>query len=121
MSKSTVTNFVSKIDDVLSDYTINDVKESIGDSTNNNRALTVSQTIRFFRTIGQSTLAKDLTTVYTDDTIRTVLQQFRNRKNNRQDAFDINELTHVLTSYQSAQRQVGKLGIKQYKVSASVA
>lgn len=64
------------------------VKTSIGDSTNNNRTLTVGQVARYLRNVSRKTrLATSITRIHS--LFREDIQRARN--NSRTDAIDINE------------------------------
>lgn len=63
------------------------VKRRIGDSDNNNRVLTVNQTVRYLQAIGQNTLATQL-----ENSFEALGNSIKvNRFTNRTDAIDINE------------------------------
>lgn len=82
--------FINNLTTVLGSLETNEVKEAIGDSTNNHRTLTVSQVIRFLesrRNGNMRILGANLAEVY--ELIREDL--IFNRGNNRTDAIDINE------------------------------
>lgn len=66
------------------------VKQSIGDSMNNNRTLTVSQAIRYTRKNGMVKLALllEVTTAILEESIL-------DSRKNRTDAIDVNELVTV--------------------------
>ncbi len=75
------------------------VKEAIGDSTNNNRTLTVNQVIRYLRVSpvkGNKKLVKQLTSVY--DILREDIVSDRRQATRRTDAVDFNEF---VTTYRS--------------------
>jgi hypothetical protein len=75
------------------------VKMNIGDSIDNNRVITVRQTIRYLnndptvRTVGQ-----DLDTVYSFLLKQGLFKKLRRNKN-RSDAYDINEFFTVFNRY----------------------
>lgn len=77
-------------------------KEVIGDSANNNRTLTVSQTIRYLNELGYTDLAVELSSV------RNVLEPviIRRRKNRRSDAVDLSEFVNT---YRNVVMNSGKL------------
>ena len=93
MSKLNI--FVNRLVDVLNEEDRNTVKSAIGDSTFNNRTVTVKQFIRYLNVTGRYGTALNVSKVYTALTPKLVAQ--RNRSNFRTDAFDVNELLTVLT------------------------
>lgn len=87
--------FFNNLITVLNRYDNDDIKTAIGDSTNNNRTVTVNQVIRFLgtrRNAGLKSLGEDLSFAY--DTLREDIAEARTT-NNRSDAFDINEFINV--------------------------
>lgn len=96
MSNSKLNTFVNRLVDILGEEDRNTVKSLIGDSTLNNRTVTVGQLIRYLETTGRFTTANNVRKVYT--TLSARLTSYRTRNNNRTDAFDVNELLTVLTS-----------------------
>ena len=94
MSKLNV--FVNRLVDIINEQDRNTVKSVIGDSTLNNRTLTVTQFVRYLNATGRYNTAFNVTKVYGVLNKRLVAQ--RDRRNFRTDAFDINELLTVLTS-----------------------
>lgn len=94
MRTNKCTQFVNDLNYVLNIYNRNYVKSFIGDSTNNNRTLTVNQVVRFLNATGRYTLAATLTAVskrLTDD-----INASRYYSDiNRTDAVDINEFLNV--------------------------
>lgn len=76
---------IATVRSVLRGKIAKQVKQSIGDSVNNNRTLTVSQTIRFLETNGQKALANQLRKV------NTVLGPRIRNSRQRTDAVDISE------------------------------
>ena len=65
------------------------VKRLIGDSTNNNRTVTVNQTIRYFEEMRDFKFAKTIKIVY-DLLEKDILS----RRKNRTDAIDLSELVN---------------------------
>lgn len=84
--------FLTDLQGVLTAVGRNDLKASIGDSTNNNRTATVSQVIRFLTRTGatrkQRILGKNLNIAYGIIRTNVVANRFLNF---RSDAIDINE------------------------------
>lgn len=76
---------IATVRSVLRGTIAKQVKQAIGDSVNNNRTLTVSQTIRFLETNGQKALANQLRKV------NTVLEPRIRNSRQRTDAVDISE------------------------------
>lgn len=76
---------IATVRSVLRGKIAKQVKQVIGDSVNNNRTLTVSQTIRFLETNGQKALANQLRKV------NTVLEPRIRNSRQRTDAVDISE------------------------------
>lgn len=75
------------------------VKEAIGDSTNNNRTLTVNQVIRYLKVSpvkGNKKLVRQLASVY--DILREDIIVDRKRSTRRSDAVDFNEF---VTTYRA--------------------
>lgn len=93
MSKTT--NFVNAVTNTVNNLNTVAVKESLGDSTNNNRTLSVRQLIRFLsatrgRNAGRNrALASDIETVY--NRLRSEITYVRSLTNSRTDAVDIQE------------------------------
>ena len=90
MSTPKYKQFYNNLNIILSGLDRDTVKSSIGDSTNNNRTLTVSQVIRFLETRRNSsskTLGQSLQSVYNIIGEEALLE----RNNFRVDALDINE------------------------------
>ena len=76
---------IATVRSVLRGNIAKQVKQVIGDSTNNNRTLTVSQTVRFLETNGQKALANQLKRV------NSVLEPHIRANRVRTDAVDISE------------------------------
>ena len=90
--------FFNNLISVLNRYDNSDIKEAIGDSTNNHRTATISQVIRFLnsrRNITLKALGADLTVAY--EAVRDDLVDIRT-ETNRTDAFDINEFIDIYIS-----------------------
>ena len=69
------------------------IKRLIGDSTSNNRTLTVVQTIRYLDVVGLDTLATQL------DSVRPLIEQeVQKVRNNRTDAVDLSEFVNTYRS-----------------------
>lgn len=62
------------------------VKDLIGDSTNNNRTVTVNQTVRYLDRVGKKKLARQLKQVH-----QHFLVGIKGHRDNRTDAVDIEE------------------------------
>jgi hypothetical protein len=97
MTTNTNTNygrFFTQLTGLVGGLDTNDVKDTIGDSTNNNRTLTVRQVIRFLSSSNNPrfrSLGKRLAEVY--GLLRPVVTSVRS--SGRTDAVDINELLSV--------------------------
>lgn len=86
-------NALTEVRSMLRGREVRSVKKIIGDSTRNNRTLTVNQTIRFLNITGAHNLAARL------DVVSTILKnQILKRRKNRTDAIDINELVSTYRS-----------------------
>lgn len=66
------------------------IKTTIGDSTKNNRTITVGQTIRFAKKIGEKRAARVI-----EATFGVLEEEILSRRNFRTDAVDLNELVTV--------------------------
>ena len=78
-----------------------EVKGSVGGSVNNNRVPTVRQTISYLNLSSFSAgVAQDLEQVYGILLKKQLFAKLR-RKNNRSDAYDINEFLTVVTKFVS--------------------
>lgn len=95
MSKeSTGRRFVSTLERVLSDLDQSRVKRSIGDSTQNNRTISVNQLVRFLTrrgNRGDQILARRISTLL--ESVRDLVSLNRI---NRTDAVDVSEFLEVL-------------------------
>jgi len=70
------------------------VKEIIGDSVDNNRTVTVNQTIRYLEQVGKRKLANNLRVTY------SLLQEhIKAHRDARTDAIDLNEFVTTYRSY----------------------
>ena len=69
------------------------IKKAIGDSTRNNRTLTVNQVVRYLTLAGFDTDAQKISVV-----TEILKDQILSRRNNRTDSIDINEL---VTTYRT--------------------
>ena len=89
-------NFFNELTTAVNSLDAREVKLAIGDSTNNNRTLTVKQVVRFLtsnrnrrlKRLGNSLLA--VNNIIGNDV-------FNSRNNNRTDALDINEFINFYT------------------------
>jgi len=86
------------------------IKRNVGDSTNNNRTITVNQAIRYFKNTGRHDSAFKLEAVK-NILEQAALTQRRKRGTNRTDALDLSEL---VTTYRTVvmegkkfRRQIG--------------
>ena len=88
------------------------IKRFIGDSTNNNRRLTVSQLIRYLDLIGKDKLADQI--VATTEILKNDILKART---NRTDAIDTNELVNtyrnVVINKKKYRQQLGKVFSKR--------
>ncbi len=86
------------------------IKMIVGDSTNNNRTLTVGQAIRYFKRVGRTTDATKLEAVKAI-LEPVVLKQRRKEGNRRTDAVDLSELVTayrvVVMEGKKLRRQIG--------------
>lgn len=96
MSNSKLNVFVNRLVDILGDTDRTTVKSLIGDSTANNRTITVNQLVRYLEVTGYYTTASNVRKLQRNLSGR--LNSYRTRNNNRTDAFDVNELLTVLTN-----------------------
>ena len=91
--------FVNNLTDVLNDINVVKVKKSIGDSTNNNRTLTVNQVIRYLTSRRKTNLKKlgeDLQTIYGNRKVRKLLKVLRT-SSSRTDSVDVSEFLQALS------------------------
>ncbi len=95
---SKLNNFINEVATVLSVVNADSAyaKEIIGDSLNNHRTLTVNQLVRYLSITGDYTLSVNVSLAY--NKLRPNLKKYRNRRNNRSDAFDVNEFFAVLNN-----------------------
>jgi len=91
-------NNVATVRSILRGEIAKQVKVQLGDSANNNRTLTVNQTVRFLKDNGHISLANQIQKVreVIEPTIKTVR---RANKVNRTDAIDISEFVNVYRTY----------------------
>jgi len=84
------------------------VKSSLGDSTLNNRTLTVSQTIRYLEINAEYVLA-----TYLSNTSSFLEKDILKARNRRTDAIDINEFVNTyrkqVIEKQKYRREIGRL------------
>lgn len=66
MKVNKINQLVLDVQSVLDFWTVNEIKKFIGDSTNNNRKLSVNQVLRFLNRQGYQTLFNQLTAVYNE-------------------------------------------------------
>ncbi len=70
------------------------LKKKIGDSTKNNRTLTVNQTVRILNTLGNQHVARELAAVY--GVLKKDIYNAREERGTvRTDAIDLTELTNT--------------------------
>lgn len=87
------TAFITNLNTILNVYSSTEIKEAIGDSTNNNRVPTASQFGRFLlKSRKYKSFARQYAVVYS--ALRNDMKS--NRTTSRSDAFDINEFTETL-------------------------
>lgn len=94
---SKVTRLLNDVNGVLDTFSRDSIKAAIGDSTANNRTVTVKQLIRFLNTrrkSGLRKLANNLSVVYSS--VRGDI--FLNRSSYRTDAVDVYEFIDFLES-----------------------
>jgi len=91
-------NNVATVRSILRGKIAKQVKVQLGDSANNNRTLTVNQTVRFLKENGHISLANQIEKVreVIEPTIKTVR---KTNKVNRTDAIDISEFVNVYRTY----------------------
>lgn len=95
---SKVAKLLTDLGSVLEMYDRDTIKLAIGDSTSNNRTVTVKQLIRFLDTRRKRDFKKlgwNLSVVYTS--VRS--EVFLNRSSLRTDAVDIHEFVNFLETY----------------------
>ncbi len=93
-NKSKYYVFFESLKDILGGLDSTKVKKFIGDSTKNNKTLTVMQLVRYLTNSKKRNLNKlglDLDTIYSD--LKSTLYKYRNI--NRTDALDINEFLRI--------------------------
>ena len=103
-------SFLNRLVTTLNTVDTDTLKSSIGDSTNNNRTVTVNQAIRFFTRSGKRRLASNLRTVYSSRQVRSLIRAIR-ATSRRTDAVDINELlsaVNVASHVASFNRSLGR-------------
>lgn len=89
----TGTQFTTSLNNVLNRFSRDEIKTAIGDSTNNNRTVTVSQVVRFLsnsNSTNYKALGRRLNSVH--DLVRNGLAMRRMFQTSRTDAHDIMEL-----------------------------
>ena len=89
-----VESFVNRLTLVLEIHNRDSIKSIIGDSTNNNRTLTVNQVIRFLNKNGYRKLAAEINALYFR--LNNEIRDFRNTTSSRTDAIDVNEFLTVV-------------------------
>jgi len=106
-------SFLNQLVTTLNKVESTSLKSSIGDSTNNNRTVTVNQTIRYLTNSEKSSLRKlgrNLNTVYNSRKTKSLIRALRSTTR-RTDAVDINELLsaiRVATEVPSFNRSIGR-------------
>lgn len=97
--KNSTEQLVKAVEKEITFYaSLSDVKRRIGDSVWNNRVPSVRQVIRYLDYDFNITLAQKLEAVYTILLKKKLFNKVR-RKNNRTDAYDINEFFTVIRKY----------------------
>lgn len=95
---SRVNNLIANLNTFLSTNNRNAVKNTIGDSTNNHRTLTVNQVIRYLRQTKRYKFASQIEAVY--NRMKDDVQYYRMlTDSSRSDAIDINEFINVVDYY----------------------
>jgi len=93
--QNSVTQFLNSVISVVEEVGTETIKESIGDSTRNNRVVTVNQLIRYLSgssSRSRRTLGRKLAVVY-----GSVRPNVRFAINNRTDAIDLTEFSNYIT------------------------
>lgn len=99
MKTSAAENFVNQVINEVQVFASNqEIKEYLGDSTTNHRVATVRQTIRYLEQTTLNDLPTKLETVYNFLLKKGFFDKVR-RRNNRTDAYDINEFFAVMDRY----------------------
>lgn len=113
MSNPKYKTFIQKLENVISLSERDEVKEVIGDSTNNNRTLSVTQVIRYLDQIGEFRLSEQLDNAYT--VLYDQLWEDRAARGvTRNDVFDINEFFATYNNFVIAKNT----DIRKYVVQA---
>lgn len=107
--------FITDLQGVVDTYGTTAIKETIGDSVNNNRTVTVNQLIRFLtsrRKANLRLLGLQLETVYASPLLKAGISEIR-FLTDRTDAIDFSEFTAaynnvVLTGPSAVRRTVGR-------------
>lgn len=104
-----INRLVNEVVTIVNTVTTEGVQSAIGDSVDNNRTVSVNQTIRFLRqSLTNWPLSADLRRVYNDLREQGTFRKLR-RNNNRTDAIDLNELLTVVDRLNTTmKRKVGK-------------
>jgi hypothetical protein len=83
-------NTIAELRSMFRGETTREVKAFLGDSTRNNRTLTVNQVVRYLNRVGTTRLAA------TVETVSSILEkEILKRRENRTDAIDITELVNT--------------------------
>lgn len=99
MRTSAAESFVNEVNNEVKVYASNqEIKEYLGDSTINHRVATVRQTIRYLEQTTLTDLPVKLETVYNFLLKKGLFNKAR-RRNNRTDAYDINEFLYVMNRF----------------------
>jgi len=94
MSVPKYKTFFNNVNSILNMTNKNQIKTTIGDSTNNHRTVSVVQFIRFLEAIGEDVLATQTTLAYNN--LYEVLQDQRDYRGVvRRDGFDITEFLNT--------------------------
>lgn len=106
---SKVDRLINKVVDIVNNTTSENVQAAVGDSVNNNRIVSVNQTIRYLRqTATNWTLGADLNRAYQALRRQGAFKRLRRNKN-RTDAIDMNELLDVVDRLNTTKkREVGQ-------------
>jgi hypothetical protein len=97
------TKFFNQLVDYLQAYYKNDVKNFLGDSTDNHRVLSTNQVINFLtlnNSLKLNKLGRNLKVVYS--VLRPQITYLRRLCNERTDAIDINEFIYTFEYYYSS-------------------
>lgn len=105
MTNTKIGNLVEVVSNIVENDGVEEIKSYIGDSTSNNRSLSVRQLIRYFQATNDQITAQNLEIAYSV-LRRTILR----RRNARTDAVDLSEFFQAATSANvKVRRKLGKL------------